>query len=83
MSTIMDFNLVQAREISEGRASGRIMTRDGYSVRILCWDAIGSYPIVGLVNYGGYERAEHYTDQGLSNFGRNRKTDYDLVIVQD
>lgn len=82
MSTIMDFNLALAREISKGLVSGRIMTRDGYSVRILCWDALGSYPIVGLVNYGSYERAEHYTAKGLSSFSRNRKTDYDLVIMQ-
>ncbi len=82
MGTIMDFNLALAREISEGLVSGRIMTRDGYSVRILCWDALGSYPIVGLVNYGSYERAEHYTAKGVSNFSRNRKTDYDLVIMQ-
>ncbi len=83
MSNIIGFDLALARKISEGHTPGNIMTRDSYPVRIICWDAVGTYPIVGLVNYGSYERAEHFTAEGLSNFGRNRKTDYDLVIVQD
>jgi hypothetical protein len=82
MSNIISFDLALAREISEGRAPGKILTRDGYSVKIIYWNAIGSFPIVGLVNYGSYERAEHYTVDGLSNFGHNRKSDYDLIIVQ-
>ena len=82
MSNIISFDLALARKISEGKEPGKILTRDGYSVKIIYWNAIGSFPLVGLVNYGSYERAEHYTVEGLSNFGRRRKSEYDLIIVQ-
>ena len=47
--------------------SQKVVTRDGKPVRILCTDAKGDYPIVGLIYYPhGDEREvpENYTENG-------------------
>ena len=47
--------------------SQKVVTRDGKHVRILCTDAKGDYPIVGLIYYPhGDEREipENYTENG-------------------
>lgn len=47
--------------------SQNVVTRDGKPVRILCTDAKGDYPIVGLIYYPhGDEREvpENYTENG-------------------
>ena len=47
--------------------SQKVVTRDGKPVRILCTDAKGDYPIVGLIHYTyGDEREvpESYTENG-------------------
>ena len=48
-------------------SSQKVVTRDGKPVRILCTDAKGDYPIVGLIYYPhGDEREvpENYTENG-------------------
>jgi hypothetical protein len=77
-----NFSIATAREINAGLAPGRIITRDGYPVRIICWDALGQFPIVGLVDYDTYERAEHYTNDGKSDIRGNVTSNYDLMIVK-
>jgi hypothetical protein len=76
------FNLEKAHAITDGRIPGRIYTRDGYPVRIICWDAAGSLPIVGLVEYDSFERAEHYTADGKNDIRRNVTTPYDLITIE-
>lgn len=44
--------------------SRKVVTRDGRNVRIICTDAKGLCPIVGLVDYGKYEVAFNATKDG-------------------
>ena len=45
--------------------SQKVVTRDGKPVRILCTDAKGDYPIVGLIYYHDErEVPENYTENG-------------------
>ena len=44
--------------------SRKVVTRDGRNVRIICTDAKGLCPIVGLVDYGKYEVAFNVTKNG-------------------
>lgn len=76
-----NFNIDVAREISAGHITGQIVTRDGYPVRIICWDCKGSFPIIGLVEYDSFERAEHYTNDGKADTRRNVRTNYDLITL--
>ena len=44
------FDLERAKRIQEGKEEGKITTKDGDSVRIVCWDLKNSiYPIIGIV----------------------------------
>ena len=46
----------------------KVVTRDGNSVRIICTDAKGDYPVVALVYYPNgdkRESPESYTENGL------------------
>ena len=44
--------------------SRKVTTRDGRKVRIICTDAKGNCPVVGLVNYKNYEVALNATKNG-------------------
>lgn len=69
-----EFNLEKAKQ------GAKVCTRDGRSVRILCFDAKGEYPIVALVDYKGGEGVEIYTKGG--KFGRNGLCpERDLMLV--
>ena len=48
------------------------MTRDNRNVRIICTDAKGNRPVIGLVDYKDYEGSYGYTKNG-----RIRDDDYD------
>ena len=48
------------------------MTRDNRNVRIICTDAKGNRPVIGLVDYKDYEGSYGYTKNG-----RIRNDDYD------
>lgn len=44
------FDLERAKRIQEGKEEGKITTKDGSSVRIICWNLKNNiYPIIGLV----------------------------------
>ena len=63
--------------------SQKIVTRDGKQVRILCTDAKGDYPIVGLIHYHyGDEREipENYTENG-SCYIDNDESSNDLFFA--
>lgn len=75
------FNLDQRQNIESGKY--KVLTADGRSVRIICWDANGSSPIVGLINCGdGNEKAWYFDADGYYSDdiedGRSR-----LVIETD
>ena len=64
--------------------SKKIVTKDGRKVkRVLCTDAMGSYPIVVLIeNYGGTrDDAIQYTKNG--RYFINGKDDKDLFFATD
>lgn len=76
---IVPFDLELSKEITNGEVEGRIITRVGNSVRILCYDVIGNeYKICGLVHYGKSEEPGVFTEKGL--FYENQTDDLDLMI---
>lgn len=44
----MPFDLFTALKIQAGITKGRIVTRLGQVVRIVCWTRAGNYPVVGI-----------------------------------
>ena len=78
--TEQKFNVDLAREINGSIKFGQIKTRDGRPARIICWNALGSYPIVALINMGGYEFPSNYTNDGKNDCRDNVMTNLDLVI---
>lgn len=78
------FNRHTAREITEGNLRGRIKTRDGHHVRIVAWDAIGQYPIVGLIYISDLdiEMSWQWTKKGIA-FGLDMDPDYDGTVNFD
>lgn len=79
----MPFDELTAMEIKEKKRDGRIMTRDGFSVRILAMDAKSTYPIVGLVDLGEQEYTRMWTNEGKADYRRHVKSNYDLHIEID
>lgn len=75
------FSLQLAKDIQAGKTKGRIVTRDGKPVRILCWDAKGDYPLIGLIDLKQIEVPGRFTIGGKHDIRDNVKTDYDLHIV--
>lgn len=72
-----------AREINGGLRSGMIKTRDGYPVRIVCWNAKGKYPIIGLIDRDGDEVPVKYSVDGKSDYRPNVTTNYDLELYTE
>ena len=69
-----------AKDIEFGGKFGKIKTRQGFPVRIVCWDTKGPYPITGLIDYGEYELPTTYTNKGKSDYRTNVRTTLDLLI---
>lgn len=80
---IVPFDLELSKEITNGEVEGRIITRVGNSVRILCYDVIGDkYNICGLVNSGESEEPEVFTEKGLLYDGQTDDLDLMLEIPE-
>lgn len=76
---IVPFDLELAKRITNGEAEGRIITRVGNSVRILCFDVIGNkYKICALLHGGKSEEPEIFTEKGL--LYDNKTDDLDLML---
>lgn len=60
---------------------GKYKTASGDNVRILCVDAGGEYPVVGLVE--GAEGADCWTRDGLYTAAGQGGSGYDLVAVPE
>lgn len=63
------------------KRGARVETRSGRSVRIICYNKKGIYPIVALVTYGDYENDLIYSVEG--KYIRDRCSNDDLVIVEE
>ena len=64
------FDVEMAKRISNGEVDGKIVTRNGKIVRIICWDyksMSGNYPILALVNQECQEVPTPYSEQGRYN----------------
>lgn len=78
--TEKEFSVDAARKITANEMYGRIKTREGHPVRIVCWDAKGQKPIVGLVEIGVVEYPIKYTADGKADTRENVTTNTDLVV---
>lgn len=80
------FDLELAKKIMSKEVKGRIVTRDGRKVRIVCWDkkpideSAMDFPIVALVqNDCEGEMLSTYTEEGLAS-PPDYKNRYNLII---
>jgi hypothetical protein len=74
------FSVDAARKITANEIYGRIKTRDGHPVRIICWKAKSIKPIVALVDFGAYEQVCMYTKDGKFDVRENVTSNFDLII---
>ncbi|WP_415954847.1 hypothetical protein [Phocaeicola coprophilus] len=73
------FDVEMAKKITNGEVEGRVVTRDGRSVRILCFDRKGKSPIITLVLVDGKE--EGFTPYLLDGRLKPEKEDrFDLML---
>ena len=56
----------------------KVVTRDGRPVRIICTDAKGSYPVIGLVLSKDVQNANGYTENGF--YLNNSESSSDLFF---
>ena len=80
---IADFSIDAARGILSKKQSGRILTRDGFPVRLLAFDINSRYSIAGVVMLGDDEYVHQWTPEGKSDFRSYVRTNTDLVIAYD
>lgn len=75
----VQFDVELAKEITNGTKEGRIVTRGGYSVKILCFDRkTDMYPIISLVDVKNQESFEFYGLNG--RWSDDGDDDFDLVL---
>ena len=72
------FDIKLCAEIEAGKY--RVVTRDGKSVRIICWDKKGTYPVVALIQYNKAELVDKYTKKGKYDI-IGGKSNFDLFLV--
>lgn len=71
------FDIKYKPQIESGKY--KVQTRDGHSVRIICWDAQGYRPIMALIQDGDSERCVAIRENG--NFDIRFEHIYDLFII--
>lgn len=77
---IIPFDVERAKRITNGQEEGKIVTRDGKEVRIVCFNVRhNNYPIVGLIDEGNYESAESFSKNGEYSIG-DGELDCDLLL---
>lgn len=80
---IVPFEVELAKKITNNECEGKIITRDGRSVRILCFDRKSEAPIVSLVLVDGNEEGFHpYTLDGRWKHEKEDKFDLMLEIPE-
>ncbi len=78
--TEQKFNVNTAREITGKIKFGKIKTRDGRPVRIICWNAKGKMPIIALIDLGTFEFPSRFTNEGKHDIRPNVTSSFDLII---
>lgn len=76
------FEVEMAKKITNGEVEGKIVTREGNSVRIVCWDKKDiTYNIAALVDNGDEEDFKSYTNEGIWNTDKTCTLKrYDLML---
>lgn len=80
----MEDRKATAFDIEKAKSGYEVCTRGGEQVRIICFDAMGKYPIVALVKdkITGAELPHLYTETGKrSTEEGERESTYDLMLV--
>lgn len=81
---VVPFDVELAKKITNGEVEGRIVTRRGDNVRIVCWDyksMSGDYPILALVSSEAQELSFPYSEKGKYNvYGYNMEDSLDLIL---
>lgn len=74
------FDVERAKRISNDEEEGKIVTRDGKEVRIICFDVKNDkYPIIGLVKEGDKEAPETFKKNGIYT-PDEKECEYDLFL---
>ena len=81
----ISFDLETAKKIQAGEIKGKIKTRNGYDVRIICWNRINEHhtPIVALIDNKQREELYFYSEAGEYDFGSNPLLDLILEILDN
>lgn len=58
------FDVERAKRITSGIELGKIVTKDGSNVRIVCFDVKGEAPILGLIDKEDREGFQYYDERG-------------------
>lgn len=65
-------------DLEAAKAGKPVCTRDGKKVRIVCFDKVGAYPIIALVQEVGMETCHFYSQDGKCADCGN---EYDLMML--
>lgn len=77
------FDLVMAKKITNGEVEGRIVTRSGQNVRILCFDRKDEYrPIIALVMDDNIETVYAMYKSGLNSSSKQERNDLMLEVPE-
>lgn len=75
------FDLERALRIQNGEEEGKIMNKYGYDVRIICTNAKGTFPIVGLISGTESPGETPYTFTKTGKFTKDiDNNQYDLIL---
>ena len=77
---LLPFNIEDANKIMKGELDAKVCTATGVEVRIICTDAKGDFPVIGLINYGNNERPKRFTANG--NHRDDYMSEFDLYIYK-
>lgn len=72
------FEVELAKRIQSGECKGRIVTRDGRSARVICWDRQYKRPIISLIVWDDIEEIRSAFING--KIDENREDFYDLML---
>lgn len=78
---LLPFNIADANKIMKGELDADVCTATGVKVRIICTDAKGDFPVIGLIDYGNNERPKRFVANG-----KHRDDDiseFDLYIYKN
>lgn len=68
-------------DIEAAKAGKPICTRNGRKARIVCFDRVGEYPILALVENNGKENVYYYRNSGKDD--EDFEKDYDLMMLPE